>query len=361
MLKKKVASILLAAVLLVSVSGPASAAFADVPENHPYRAEIDFCEAKGYMTGTGNMMFLPDASLTRAQLAVVWCRLLMLRETNHTFTDVTPLKNYYDTAAIVMTSLGILGGTGASTFSPGTAVTREQLALITARTFNLGVADEDDYKLYSDSAAISAWARDAVSACINAEVFAGLYDGESFMPKAAVTRGELCRLIYSVSLPAYTVTIGPLSGGTIAAFPSVARPGTVISLLVKPDTGKRLKTGTLMYNDTPVDGMTFIMPASDVVVTAEFENVPATLESIVITTPPSVTTYFVGDTLDLTAMVVTALYSDSTTAVVSGYTTVPAEGTALNTEGSIPVTVSYTEGGITKTTSFNIQVSANPS
>jgi hypothetical protein len=361
MLKKKFASIVIAAALLISISGQALAAFSDVPANHPYNTEIDFCASKGYMTGTGDMMFKPDASLTRAQLAIVWCRLLMIRETNTAFTDVSPLKNYYDTAAIVMTSLGILSGTSGTTFSPGSTVTREQLALITARTFNLGVADEDDYKTYADYAAISPWARDAVSACINAEVLDGLYDGQNFLPQTAVTRGELCRLLYSVSLPAYTVTIGPLSGGMIAAFPSVARPGTIIGLLVRPDTGKQLKAGTLKYNDTPVDGMAFIMPSADVVVTAEFENVPAQLESIEITTPPSVTTYFVGDTLDLTAMVVTAVYSDSTSAVISGYTTTPAVGAALNTEGSIPITVSYTEGGITKTTSFNIQVSANPS
>lgn len=361
-MKKKIVSVLICAILLISAGGQALAAFSDVPDNYPYKAEIDFCQSKGFLKGTSDTTFNPDGHLTRAQLAVVWCRFLQLRDANPGFTDITVLKNYYDAAAIVMNSLGILSGTSATTFSPDAEITREQLAVIATRTFNLGVADSDDYKTYTDSDAISSWARDGVSACVNAKVFEGLYDGgKAFSPQTAVTRGELSRLIYTVSLPSYTVTIGPLSGGTITAIPSVARQGAIVNLLVKPDTGKQLKAGTLMYNGGPVTGTSFIMPAADVVVTAEFEDAPATLSSIEITTMPSVTSYLVGDTLDLTGMVVTAIYSDSTTAVVDTYTTTPEEGTPLDAEGSHTVTVSYTEDGVTKTTDFNIQVNANPS
>jgi hypothetical protein len=102
-------------------------------------------------------------------------------------------------------------------------------------------------------------------------------------------------------LPPYRVTVGPLSGGTITAFPTVARQGTIIRLIVGPDTGKRLKTGTPLFNGNAVSGTFFIMPASDVVVTAEFENIPAELALIEMTNMPSVTTYFVGESLDLTA------------------------------------------------------------
>ena len=108
MLKKKITSVIIAALLLISVSGQAMAAFSDVSDNNPYKVEIDYAEAKGYVTGTGGGMFSPDATLTRAQLSVVWCRLLMLHDANPGFTDITALNNYYDTAAIVMNSLGII-------------------------------------------------------------------------------------------------------------------------------------------------------------------------------------------------------------------------------------------------------------
>ena len=78
-----------------------------------------------------------------------------------------------------------------------------------------------------------------------------------------------------------------------------------------------------------------------------------TLESISITTPPTKTAYTVGETFDPAGMVVTATYSDGSTAEVSGYTTSP---TGLLTRSDTSITVSYTEGNETKTTTQNISV-----
>lgn len=80
------------------------------------------------------------------------------------------------------------------------------------------------------------------------------------------------------------------------------------------------------------------------------------LAEINITTAPTKTTYSVGDALDLTAMVVTATYSDESTAVITQYTTSPAEGAVLATTDTA-VTVSYTEAGVTKTDTQAITVS----
>ena len=84
--------------------------------------------------------------------------------------------------------------------------------------------------------------------------------------------------------------------------------------------------------------------------------VKKTLSSLSVTTKPAKTTYTVGETLDTSGMVVRATYSDGSTANVTGYTCSP---TTLNKEGSQTITVSYTEGGVTKTTSFTVTV-ANP-
>lgn len=82
-----------------------------------------------------------------------------------------------------------------------------------------------------------------------------------------------------------------------------------------------------------------------------------TLSSIAVTTPPTKTTFNVGDELDLTGIVVTATYSDGTTAnVTSSCTSVPAAGSVLSNTGLITVTLSYTEGGETKTATTKITV-----
>ena len=77
------------------------------------------------------------------------------------------------------------------------------------------------------------------------------------------------------------------------------------------------------------------------------------LESINVTTNPSVTTYEYQETLNTAGMVVTAAYSDGTTAAVSGWSCSP---TALNTVGTQAITVTYTEREYTRTTTFNVTV-----
>lgn len=344
-------------VMVISFSTVAAqTTFTDVPDNHPYKAAIDFCYEKGYVTGVNATTFMPDAKLTRAQFATIWCRALEIKDENHKFTDITKLKNYYDNSVIVLYSLGVVNGTSDTTFSPDGFITRDQLAVLTARTFNLGVANQDAYKQYADFASIPSWAHDGVSACINAGVLEGLYDGENYKPGDAVTRAEACKLVYNLSKPSYNVTIGTLEGGTITASPTKAREGTTVTLTITPDTGKQLKEGTLKYNDVQISGTTFTMPAENVVITAEFEDKPVVLDSISVTTPPTKTTYNVGEALDLSGLVVTATYSDDTSKVVTGYTATPADSSTLDTEGTVTITISYTEGAITKTVTFDVQV-----
>lgn len=88
-----------------------------------------------------------------------------------------------------------------------------------------------------------------------------------------------------------------------------------------------------------------------------------TLKSIAVTAPTKVE-YTEGETLDLTGMVVKATYShsngdeDSEETLTEGFTTTPSAGATLATTND-KVTVSYTEGEVTKTAEFTITVNAN--
>jgi formylglycine-generating enzyme required for sulfatase activity len=84
----------------------------------------------------------------------------------------------------------------------------------------------------------------------------------------------------------------------------------------------------------------------------------ATLASIAITTPPAKTTYTVGESLDTAGMAVTATYSDGSTAGVTGYSTRGFDSSAA--AASQRVTVSYTEGGVTKTAAFFVTINPVP-
>lgn len=88
-------------------------------------------------------------------------------------------------------------------------------------------------------------------------------------------------------------------------------------------------------------------------VSPEFTLGGKTLDSIAVTTPPTKTAYREGEDFNPAGMVVTATYTDSTTAPVVLYTV--TDGTAMAADKT-SVTISYTEGGVTKTIAQAITV-----
>ena len=87
------------------------------------------------------------------------------------------------------------------------------------------------------------------------------------------------------------------------------------------------------------------------------------LESIEITQQPTQTTFTEGDTLTYAGLKVKAHYDDESSAEVTGFTVTANNLDSANklTTSSNKATVSYTEGGITKTAQYDITVAAVPS
>jgi len=79
-----------------------------------------------------------------------------------------------------------------------------------------------------------------------------------------------------------------------------------------------------------------------------------TLVSIAVTTPPTKTVYAVGEAIDLSGLVVTAIYSDSSTGTL-GISIEHISGFNSSTTGSKTVTINY--GG--KTATFTVTVNSN--
>ena len=84
---------------------------------------------------------------------------------------------------------------------------------------------------------------------------------------------------------------------------------------------------------------------------------PVTLSGISVKTAPDKVNYTEGELFNATGMVIEATYSDSSTAAVTSYTYAP---TAALTTSDATVTISYTEGGVTKTCTQAITVNAAP-
>ena len=82
------------------------------------------------------------------------------------------------------------------------------------------------------------------------------------------------------------------------------------------------------------------------------------LTGISVTTDPNNTEYVPGGILNFSGIVVTATYNNGTTEnVTSECTFSPAEGSQLSELGTQAINISYTDGEITQTTSFSVEVS----
>ncbi len=164
--------------------------------------------------------------------------------------------------------------------------------------------------------------------------------------KAAATDGQLSvSWVGSAGATGYTVTA--TDGTSDVASEHIAVSGTT-AVLTGLTNGTPYTVSVAAYNETG---------SSE---TAAITGTPkaAALTGIEITVMPR-TAYTVGETLDLSAMVITATFDDGSSAAVTGYTlsdNAPEGALSLADNGTV-ITVSYTAGGVTKTAEFAITVS----
>lgn len=115
-------------------------------------------------------------------------------------------------------------------------------------------------------------------------------------------------------------------------------------------------TGYIVTPSPLTDGVTKVtITYSEGGVTCTTEQAVTVIHALtsITSTNPTKTTYEYGETFESAGMSITATYSDGKTATVSGWKTSPS---VLNTVGTQAITVSYTENGITKTTTVSVTV-----
>ena len=116
-------------------------------------------------------------------------------------------------------------------------------------------------------------------------------------------------------------------------------------------------SGTVIYEDTTKITANWTWEDTITYSAAQSITVKRVLTGLSITTQPALTSYYKGDTLDLTGMVVTATFSSGASEdVTSGCSFSPAAGSALSSYGTVTVTVTYTENGVTKTATTTVTV-----
>ena len=108
--------------------------FHDIDRNAWSYDGIQYCVARGLMSGTDTHTFLPGGVTTRAQLVQVLYHLAGdpdMTGVTTPFTDLT--SDWYQAAVAWAYETGVVDGTSPTTFSPSRPVTREQAAVLLMR------------------------------------------------------------------------------------------------------------------------------------------------------------------------------------------------------------------------------------
>jgi hypothetical protein len=179
--------------------------YIDVSKTDWFYESVMYCLENGIFRGTGEDAFSPDAPLTRAMFVTVLGRIagVDISQYNTSAFKDAAVGAWYAPYVTWAAEKGITHGTAKDTFSPDEAVTREQMAAMTARFFkSLNISYEAEKQPASgpeDASAISSWALDSVLSLWHAGLFVGDDENGNFNPASNVTRAEAAAFFMRIS------------------------------------------------------------------------------------------------------------------------------------------------------------------
>lgn len=177
--------------------------FSDVGIDHWALNSIAFVKEKQWMNGKNSVTtFKPADSLTRAEAATILTRVLNLglkEEPASPFTDVGSAHQWASANIEIVRQHGIMKGTSDTTFAPGKALTREEVAAILNRLIGDQFPEGVQAKLmFKDQNEISEWAYASIVHMSENYVFSGYEDG-TFKPKKEINRAEMAALLERIA------------------------------------------------------------------------------------------------------------------------------------------------------------------
>ncbi len=161
---------------------------------HWAEVNVKYVYANSLMNGYSDGTFGPDNKITRAEFATVMARFLGLADAPDKASHFTDCENHWAKGYIgALVDKGIVNGVSDVLFAPDSTVTREQIALILSRTLALSPVHSEEK--YADDALISSWAYDGVYSIFAAGIMKGDTNG-NFSPLAGATRAEVATILY---------------------------------------------------------------------------------------------------------------------------------------------------------------------
>ncbi|MDI4647439.1 S-layer homology domain-containing protein [Cohnella hashimotonis] len=180
--------------------------FADIANSWAKHA-IETLAAKGIISGKTDTTFVPKEKMTRADFVMMVIKGLSLDANNDVnFSDVKKESYYYDAIGVAK-KMGIVKGTGEDAFNPEIPITREDVAVISARALAAAEALDAEASAGSlsrfvDKDDISAYAASSIAFLLDRGIIQGVPSGHSYkmLPKSELSREEAAKMIYQMYL-----------------------------------------------------------------------------------------------------------------------------------------------------------------
>ena len=173
---------------------PNTGKFIDVPTTAYYADAVAWAVEKGITNGTGENIFSPEASCTRAQMVTfLWRAAGSPEPTNQTnpFVDIGGSDSYYFKAVLWAVEKGITNGTGTGMFSPDDTVTRAQVVTFLYRYENAEAGTNSGFADVEKNA----WYAKAVTWAVDHKITNGTGNNQ-FSPNSNCTRGQIVTFLY---------------------------------------------------------------------------------------------------------------------------------------------------------------------
>lgn len=183
-----------------TASGQTALPFTDITRNDWYYAAVSYAVQEKLFNGVTETQFAPNSTVTRAMLATVLYRLAGEPDESGSgvqFSDV-PSDSWYASGVSWAAQTGIVKGMGDGLFLPNANVSREQLAVMLYR-----YADEyahiqtdavGDLSTFMDETQISDWAVDGLAWAVGEEILKGNTDAK-LNPAASASRAETATML----------------------------------------------------------------------------------------------------------------------------------------------------------------------
>lgn len=175
--------------------------FADIQGYAWAKKEIEVLASKGIIEGMSASSYGPGSNITRADFVTLLVRALELKASFEGNFDDVKASDYYYGAVGTAKKLGIIKGVGNNKFDPRAGITREDMMVMAAGAMEAAGKIKDDADIsvlsaYTDSASVSSYAAASVAALIKNGIIKG--DDKLINPCGNTTRAETAVVIYRI-------------------------------------------------------------------------------------------------------------------------------------------------------------------